>query len=96
MRFLDFVQKNNRIWFPSDGFGQLTALIVAHISRRRTDKTAHRVTLLILRHINPRNHILVIEQELRQALCKFGFAHTCGSEEHKRTNRSLLVLQSRP
>ena len=37
MSLFDLIEEHNRVWVPSNGFGKLTGLFVAHIARRRTD-----------------------------------------------------------
>ena len=38
MRLLDFVEQDDRVRRALDAFGQLAALLVAHVSRRRADE----------------------------------------------------------
>ena len=94
MGLLNLIEQHNRIWLPPDSLSQLAALIISHISRRRTDKTADRVTFLIFTHINSGHHILVIEKEFSQRLRKFCLSDTCSSHEQERPYRSFLILQS--
>ena len=91
MRLLDFVEENHRVWLAPNGLGQLAALIVSYISRRRTYKTADCMTFLILGHINPRYHILIIEQELRESLGQLCLAHAGGTHEEERTDWAFLI-----
>ena len=72
MRLFDLVEKHHRIRLATHGLSQLTAFIIAHIARRRAYETAHRMTLLILAHIDTGHHVLVIEKELRK-----GFGKLC-------------------
>ena len=51
VRLLDFVEQDNRVWRTLDALGQLAALLIAHVSRRRTDELGDRVLLHELRHI---------------------------------------------
>ena len=81
MCFLDFVEQDDRIRFPPYGFCQLSAFIVAHISRRRSYQTGNAVFLLILAHVDTGHHRLVVKEELRQCLCQFRLTYTGGSQE---------------
>ena len=53
------------------------------------------MTLLIFTHVDSGHHILIIEEELRQSLCKLGLSDTCRTHEEEGAYRPLLVLQSR-
>ena len=37
VRLLDLIQQDDRVWFATHGFGQVTAFFVANIARRRAD-----------------------------------------------------------
>ena len=50
---------------------------------------------LVFAHIDPGDHVLVIEQELGQRLGKFGLADSGGTHEQERTDRPLLIGQAR-
>src|ERR1700721_1292889 len=51
MRLLDFIQQHHRIGSTLYPFGELAALFVSHVSRRRTDQLRNRMFLHELRHI---------------------------------------------
>ena len=95
MRLLNLIKQHHRIWLATHCLSQLTTLIITHISRRSTHKTAHRVTLLILAHIYTGHHILIIEQKLRQRLRKLCLSYSGSTHEKERSDRPLLVLQTR-
>ena len=46
VRLLDLIEQNDAIGTAAHGFGQLTAFLVADISRRRADQPSDRVLLL--------------------------------------------------
>ena len=48
MGLFDLVEEDDAVGAAADGLGELTALVVAQIARRRTQQTGHRVLLLIL------------------------------------------------
>ena len=82
MGLLNLVQKHHGVGFAAHGLRELAAFVVAYISRRRAHKAGDGMTLLILAHINTRHHVLVVEQELRQSLCKLRFTHAgCAHKE---------------
>jgi len=49
VRFLALIHKNNRVWLASHLLRQLAARVMANVSWRRTDQTAHRVSLHVLK-----------------------------------------------
>ena len=51
MRLLDFVEQDDRVRRTLDTLGELTTLLVAHVSRRRADEFGDRMLLHKLRHI---------------------------------------------
>ena len=61
MRLFDLIKKQYGIGFSAHGFGQLSAFVVTHISRRRANQSGHREFLLVFRHVDPCEHILIIE-----------------------------------
>ena len=74
--------------------GQLTAFIVANISRRRTDHTRNGVLLHIFGHIDADHGVFVTEHGLGQCLAQLGLADTGRAEEQERTDRALRVAQA--
>ena len=93
MRFLDLIEQHDRVGFSSDGFRQLTTLIVSHVSRRRTDQSGRTELLLILTHIDTRDHVLVIEQVVRKRFRQFCLTDTSCTQEDETTDRSFGVLK---
>ena len=51
MRLLDFIEQQHAMWMLGDGFGEQTALVKPHVTRRRTDEARDRVALHIFRHV---------------------------------------------
>jgi len=94
MRLLDFVEQYHRVRLASHGFGQLSTFIVTHVSRRRTDESAHRMLFLILAHVDTGHQRFIVEQVFRQCLGEFRLTHTRCTEEDERANRTFRVLQS--
>ena len=83
MSLLNLVEEDHTVRLASHSFGELSTLVVAHISWRRTDEPSHRELLLILAHVDTRHHILVVEQVVGECLCKLGLAHTSGTKEYE-------------
>ena len=83
MCFFHFIKEDYRIWFPADGFCQLAAFIISHVSRRRSDQTGDRVFLHVLAHIDTDHIAFVIKQGFCQCFCQLCFADTGWSQEEE-------------
>src|SRR2546422_6116600 len=78
MRFLDLVEQDDRVRPAPDRFRQLATLFVADVSRRRANQSRDSVPLHVLRHVDPHQRALVIEQELGQRFRGLGFPTPVG------------------
>ena len=94
MRLLDLVQQDHGVGLAPHGLGQLAALVVADVSRRRADQAADGVALLVLAHVDTGHHRLVVEEELRQRLGELGLAHAGGAQEEEGADGPVLVGQA--
>ena len=54
--------------------GELPALLVPDVPRRRPDHPRHRVLLHVFRHVEPHHRALVVEQELGERARRLGLA----------------------
>src|SRR5687768_6272838 len=93
MRFLDFVEEHDRIRVALDLLGELTALFVANISRRRADQLRHRVLLHVLGHVEADERVIAAEQEVGQRAGELGLADAGRAEEHEAAHRTIRTLQ---
>ena len=94
MRLFNFIEQDDRIRFSAHLFGELAALVIADIARRRTDHARHTVLLHVFGHIDTHHGVLVAEERFGQRLAQLGLADACGPEEDKRANRALGVSQA--
>ena len=62
VRLFDLVKKDERIWAAAETLGKMTLLLVADITRRRSDKTGKRVFFHIFRHIEAHEGVLASEK----------------------------------
>ena len=81
MRLLNLIEEHHRIGFAAYGLGELSALIVTDVSRRRTDESGHRELLLILAHVDARHQALIVEEIVGQGTRQLRLAHACGAKE---------------
>ena len=90
----DLVEQHHGVGLTAHLFGELATLIVAHIARRRTHQTGHRMTLHVLGHINADHGVLIAEHGFGQRLAQLRLTHAGGTEEQKAANGALGVLQA--
>ena len=96
MRFLDLIKQHDRIRLTAHVLGKLPALVVADVSRRRTDQPRDAVFLHVFRHIDADHRAFVVEKKFRECLGKLGFPDTGRPQEKERADGAVLVLQARP
>ena len=87
MSLFNLVQQNHAVRLTAYRFGKLTALVVAHISRRRSDQTSNRVLFHILGH----HSALGVKQILGKSLGQFRFANTGGTQEQEAANGTVRI-----
>ena len=93
MRLLNLVEQHHRVGLAADCLRELPPLVVPHVAGRCADKSGRAELLLVLAHIDPGHHVLIVEQVLGQRLGQLGFTHAGGSQEDKRADGSLGVAQ---
>ena len=86
MGLLHLVKEDDRVGLAAHSLSQLAALLIAHISRRRTDQTADGEFLHILAHVDPHQVLLAVKQSLGQGLGQLRLAHACGTQEQEGTD----------
>ena len=74
--------------------GQLTAFVIADVSRRRTDQTRYGMLLHVFAHIDTHHIAFIIKEDLCQGLSQLGFADTGRTKEYKGTNRTVRILDT--
>ena len=83
MCFLYLIKQNDRIWFSTNSFGQLTTFIVTYISWRCSDQSGYGVFLHVFTHIKS-NHVgFIVKQACSQSFCQLGFTNTGRSKEEE-------------
>ena len=95
MGLLHLIEQHHAVGVAAHGLGQLAALVVAHVSRRRSDQALHGELLHVLGHVDAHHGLLGIEQVLGQRLGQLGLAHAGGAEEQERADGTVRVGKSR-
>jgi hypothetical protein len=95
MRFLYFIEQDHAVRAAAHGLGQVTALFVPDVSRRRADQAGHRVLLHEFRHVDAHHGLFGVEHEFSERLAQLGLADACGTQEHERTGRPTRIGQAR-
>ena len=91
---LDLVEEHHRVGLAAHRFSELAALVVADVSRWRTDQPADRVPLLILTHVQTHDVLFAVEQRGGQRLGEFGLADPGGAQEDEGSDRAARVPDS--
>ena len=94
MSLLNLIEENHTVWLATNSLCQLSTLIIAYVSWRRTYQTGDAELLLILTHIDTCHHRLVIEEIFCQSLGKLSLTHTGCAEENETRDRTFRVLQA--
>ena len=68
VRLLDLVEQDHGVRPAAHGLGQVAALLVADVARRRADQPRDRVLLHELGHVDADQRVLGVEQEFGERL----------------------------
>ena len=94
MRLLDFVEQDHRIRRAPHALGQLPALFVTHVSRRRADQFRYGMLFHVFGHVETNQRFFAAKQELAQPARHFGFAHAGRTQEQEAANRTARSFQA--
>ncbi len=78
---------------PPHLLGELSALFVADVSRRRADQARHGVLLHVFGHVDADHGALVVKKKFGERARQFGFADAGRPEKNERPNRPLGIAQ---
>ena len=95
MGLLDLVKQDDRIGPPAHLLGELAALFVPDVSRRRADQPRHGELLHVLGHVELDDRVLAGEHLRRQLLRELGLAHAGRPDKQERADRAARVLEVR-
>ena len=91
MRFLNLVEQQHGIGRLANGICQQTAILVTHITRRRTNELGHRMFLRVFAHVEAYQFYA---QFLGQYACHLGLTNTRRSDEQQRGQWLVVIKQS--
>ena len=91
MRLLDLVEQQHAVRCFADGIGEQSAVVVAHITCRRTDQFGHSMLFRIFTHIEAHERQM---QFVGQHPGHLRFTYTGRSHKEQTRNRFVLVGQS--
>ena len=74
MSLLDFIKQYHTVGAAAHRFGELAALVVAHVAWRRTNQPGYGVALHVLAHIDADHAPLIVKERLRKGLGKLCLA----------------------
>ena len=94
MCLFDFVQQDYAVRMTAYSLGQLTAFVIADVSRRRTDQTRYGMLLHVFAHIDTYHVAFIIKKYLCQGLSELSLADTGRAKEDKGANRTVRILDS--
>ena len=75
MCLLNLIKEQDRVWTTTNSLGELSALIVAHVSWRSTNQLSYSVTLHVLGHVVRKQGVFGAKQELCQGFCKLSLTY---------------------
>ena len=94
MRLLDFIEQNDRVRAPADGFRELSALVVTHVTGRCADHASHGMFFHVLAHVEADHRLLIVEEKLSQRAGGFRLADARWPEEDERPDGPLGIAEA--
>ena len=94
MGFFDLVQEHHGVGLLADLLGELSALLVPHVSRRRAHQAADGELLHVFAHVDAHERVLGLEQDVGQRLAKLRLPHSRGTQEHERPDGPAVVVEA--
>jgi hypothetical protein len=93
VRLLDLVEQDHAVRLATHGFGQVAALFVADVARRRADQAGDGMLLHELAHVDADQMVLAVEHELGQRLAQLGLADARRAQEQEGAVRPVRIGQ---
>ena len=74
VRLLDLVKEDHAVRAAADGFGQLTAFLIADVAGRRAKQAANGMLLVVFAHVDANKRVLIVKEEFGERAGQFGLA----------------------
>ena len=87
MSLLDLVQQQHAVGLATHLLGELAALVIAHITRRRTHQACHGMAFPVLGHVDAQQRTFIAIDGLGQRLGELGLAHPGRAQEQEGSHR---------
>ena len=94
VRLLDLVEEHDGVRPAAHRLGELAALFVSDVARRRADQPRDGVLLHVLGHVDAHHRVLVVEQEFGERARRLRLSDAGRSEEDERADRPIRILQT--
>ena len=96
MCLLDLIEEEHAVGAASHRLGELAALLVADVARRRSDQAGDGVLLHVFRHIETDHRLLVIEEELGESPCQLCLSDPGGAQEDEGADGPVGIGEACP
>src|SRR6478672_1764911 len=94
MSLFDLVKKDDGVRRASELLGELSAFLMADVSRRRADEFRDGVLLHELAHVETNERLFRAEKEFGDRTCDFRFADAGRTKKQERTDGTLRIFES--
>ncbi len=95
VRLLHLIQQDDGVGPAANRLGELTALVVPHVSGRCADEALDAELLHVLGHVDAHKRTLVVEQALGKRLGQLGLTNAGGAEEEEAADGAVGVGKAR-
>jgi hypothetical protein len=94
VRLLDLIEQHDGIGIALHFLGELPALLVADVTRRRANELRHRVLLHVLGHVEANQGVIAAEEKAGQGAGELGLPDAGGSQEDEAADRAIRALET--
>ena len=95
VRFFDLIEQQHAVGLATHLLGELAALVIAHITRRRAHQACHGMAFPVLGHVDAQQRTFIAIDGLGQRLGELGLAHAGRAKEQESRHRLVAFAQAR-